>query len=174
MRFLLHINILAPIFKHMWAMWGNVSKDEVITCKKMVEQGTPLIKNHKIFFQKLYIILVQPQECLIVTRMTIQTKQDLVMGINHDPRHKDILWNNQFPFIKCGCTKSNSTFGCIGVMMRFDHYIWYVFSNLHMFFPNSQFPLPCAFGTWLTITMRQGVIASIFFYFDKGDDNLGY
>ncbi len=43
-------------------MWGNVSKDEVITCKKMVEQGTPLIKNHKIFFQKLYIILVQPQE----------------------------------------------------------------------------------------------------------------
>jgi hypothetical protein len=24
------INLLAPIFKHMWAMWENVSKEEVV------------------------------------------------------------------------------------------------------------------------------------------------
>jgi hypothetical protein len=43
-----------------------------------------------------------------------------------------------------------------------------------MFFPNSQFPSPCAFGIWLATTMKQGVITSILFYFDKGDDDLGY
>jgi hypothetical protein len=45
----------------MWAMWGNVSKEETITCKKMAKQGTPLIKDYRIFFQNLCIILVEPQ-----------------------------------------------------------------------------------------------------------------
>jgi hypothetical protein len=34
-----NINILTPIFKHMWAKWENV-----IICKRMAEQGSPLIK----------------------------------------------------------------------------------------------------------------------------------
>jgi hypothetical protein len=49
MQILPNINLLAPISKHMWAMWGNVSK-EVIACKKMAEKRTPLIKYHVIFF----------------------------------------------------------------------------------------------------------------------------
>jgi len=43
-----------------------------------------------------------------------------------------------------------------------------------MFFPNPQFPSPCAFGTWLATTMRQGIIASFFKNFDREDDDLGY
>jgi hypothetical protein len=62
MRLLANINFLAPISKHMWPMWGNVSKEKVIACKKMAEQGIPLIKNHGIFFQNLCIILVQLRE----------------------------------------------------------------------------------------------------------------
>jgi hypothetical protein len=62
MRLLPNINLWAPISKHMWAMWGNVSKEEIIACKKMAKQGIPLIKYHKIFFQNLCIILFQPQE----------------------------------------------------------------------------------------------------------------
>jgi hypothetical protein len=49
-----------------------------------------------------------------------------------------------------------------------------MYLNLHMFFPNPQFPSPCAFGTWLATTMRQGIIASFFKNFDREDDDLGY
>jgi hypothetical protein len=62
MLLLPNINILVPNSKHMWAMWGNVSKEKVIAYKKMTKKGTPLIENHRIFFQNLCIILVQPQE----------------------------------------------------------------------------------------------------------------
>jgi hypothetical protein len=34
MQLLPNINLLAPISKHMWAMWGNVSKEEVMKMAK--------------------------------------------------------------------------------------------------------------------------------------------
>lgn len=32
-----NINLLAPISKHMWQMWGNLSKEEILAYKKLVE-----------------------------------------------------------------------------------------------------------------------------------------
>lgn len=54
--------------------------------------------------------------------------------------------------------------------MWFDHYVLYVFNNLHIF-PNSQFPFLSAkyyaFGTWLATIVRLGVIVSISFVFRR-------
>jgi hypothetical protein len=55
------------------------------------------------------------------------------------------------------------------MMMWFNHYVWFAFNNLEVFFPSTHFP-PLrgkyyAFGTWLSIVKKPNVIALIAFTF---------
>jgi hypothetical protein len=75
-----NINLLAPIFKKMW---GNVF-EEILACKKMVKQGTPLIKIIEIFFTTFALSILDHKKCSITLRMTIRTRQNMVTSLNRD------------------------------------------------------------------------------------------
>jgi hypothetical protein len=59
---------------------------------------------------------------MVAEGMTIMTKQYILTRNNQNSCHKNILWNNQWVFTKCDCTRFGSTFGCTDTMMWLVHF----------------------------------------------------
>ncbi len=68
----------------MWQLLGNVSKEKIIVCKKLVEQGFLLIKIAKGISIAFPLSMFNFLKCLIIIRMKIKTKQNLLIKNNRD------------------------------------------------------------------------------------------
>jgi hypothetical protein len=144
-----NINLLAPISLSMWKIWADISDSEVAACEERALSFVGLLKEPQEMVNAFPIAIYDHHKCTTTT-IKVHAKQDVLTCAPRHPKFTSQLWNCQRPYIRCTCSQ-NAKNGCKGNMLWFDHSIWFIVNNLHMFFPDATYPsLPSKFGAFLT------------------------
>jgi hypothetical protein len=144
-----NINLLAPISLSMWKIWADISDSEVAACEERALSCVGLLKEPQEMVNAFPIAIYDHHKCTTTT-IKVHAKQDVLTCAPRHPKFTSQLWNCQRPYIRCTCNQ-NAKNGCKGNMLWFDHSIWFMVNNLHMFFPDTTYPsLPSKFGAFLT------------------------
>lgn len=163
---LTNINLLAPISVPMWRTWTNMSPVEVETLKSNAINGTGLLREGQPIPGAFPLSLFDHHKCSS-SEVRILTKQSLNTNYGRSEKYSTAIWNCQRPYFRCTC-KPDSSKGCRGDVMWFDHAIWYMVNNLHVFFDNAYPTLSAkfaAFVIWLSEAARVAVRHQIVFHY---------
>lgn len=165
---LTNINLIAPISIPMWRTWTNMSQEEVYTLRINAIQGTGLLREGQPIPGAFPLSFYDHQKCSS-NDVRILTKQGLNSNYGRIDKYSSAFWNCQRPYFKCSC-KPDSSKGCKGDVMWFDHAIWFMINNLHIFFGNGYSTLAtkfAAFVIWITDAVRVAVRHQITFLYTR-------
>lgn len=162
-----NINLIAPITTPMYKVYANLTDHEVAACEKraLTCMGTFGTKPQELI-NAFPIALYDHHKCTS-TRVNVHAKKDLLTCNPRDEKYSSTMWNCGRPFIRCACDEKGSNGSCTGTMLWFDHSVWYMINNLHVFFPPQTYPTLvarfAAFLTWMKDAARLAVQTQITF-----------
>lgn len=161
-----NINLLAPISIPMWKTWTNMQPAEVAALKANAIYATGILREGVPIPGAFPLSLFDNKKCGSPD-VSILTKQSLHTNYGRISKYSSAVWNCQRPYLRCAC-RSDSSKGCKGDVMWFDHAIWYMVNNLHVFFESDEYPtLVTKFGAfivWLSNAARVAVRHQITFH----------
>ena len=127
-----NINLLAPITTPMWKMWSNMVDREVKVCEDRALNRLYMQKE-AVFILNAFPLAMFDHHKYTTTKVQVLVKQDVITCPPRHKKHSVTFWNCQRPYIRCTC-EQNTTSGCTGTMLWFDHAIWFMINNLESFF----------------------------------------
>lgn len=162
-----NINLIAPITTPMYKVYANLTDSEVAVCEKraLTCMGTFGSKPQELI-NAFPIALYDHHKCTSM-RVNVHAKKDLLTCNPRDEKYSSAVWNCGRPFIRCACDDKSPNGSCTGTMLWFDHSVWYMLNNLHVFFPPQTYPTLvarfAAFLTWMKDAARLAVQTQITF-----------
>ena len=165
-----NLNLLAPITLSMWRVWANLSAEEIKACEAAAQNNTTFISGyiHKLvhpFSLSLYRFgKCATKEVQILTKLDIPTAKD------RKYLHVKETWNCKRPFMRCKCNR-DTTNGCSGDILWWDHACWYMINHLERFFDDDNYPTLnaklAAFMVWMAKVGRQAIKSHIVFMYQR-------
>lgn len=162
-----NINLLAPISTQMYKAYANLTDVEVTACEKraLTCMGTFGTKPQELV-NAFPIALYDHHKCTSL-RVNVHAKKDLLTCNPREEKYSSAVWNCGRPYIRCACDEKGTNGSCTGTMLWFDHSVWYMLNNLHIFFPPQTYPSLvsrfAAFLTWMKDAARLAVQTQITF-----------
>lgn len=162
-----NINLIAPISTPMYKIFANLTDGEVTACEKraLTCMGTFGTKPQELI-NAFPIALYDHHKCTSM-RVNVHAKKDLLTCNPREEKYSSTVWNCGRPFIRCACDDKGPDGACTGTMLWFDHSVWYMINNLHVFFPPQTYPTLvsrfAAFLTWMKDVARLAVQTQITF-----------